>query len=287
MSSTSPLGRMISQVAAWPVPHVAAAVVRTEGSVLYGPLNFEFRLASLAKVVSSWAVLIAAEEGIVSLDSPVGQRGCTLRHLLSHAGGYPFDGVDPIAAPGTRRIYSNTGIEMAAATVADAAGMSFADYVNEAVLQPLGMQHTALRGSPAHGMWTVLPDMVAFVGELLAPTLLDPSTALQARTAQFPTLRGVVPGVGSFDPCPWGLGCEIRGGKTPHWTGTTNSASTFGHFGGSGTMMWVDPVRKLGLVALTDRPFDEWSAEALRVWPKLSDDVLAHAEHPHWSPRPT
>ena len=49
-----------------------------------------------------------------SLDDPVGQPGCTLRHLLAHAGGYPFEGSDPIARPERRRIYSNTGIEMVA-----------------------------------------------------------------------------------------------------------------------------------------------------------------------------
>ena len=34
------------------------------------------------------------------------------------AGGYAFSGPDPISVPGRRRIYSNTGIEMAAAAVA-------------------------------------------------------------------------------------------------------------------------------------------------------------------------
>ena len=83
-----------------------------------------------------------------------------------------------------------------------------------------------------------------------------------------------MPGVGRFDPCPWGLGFEIRGRKTPHWTGHTNSASTFGHFGGAGTMMWVDPEAGCGLVALTDRSFDDWSIEAMRRWPELSDAVV-------------
>ena len=89
-----------------------------------------------------------------------------------------------------------------------------------------------------------------------------------------PTLSGIIPGLGRFDPCPWGLGCEIRGGKTPHWTGTANSPATFGHFGGAGTLLWVDPVHAVAAVALTDRPFDEWSATALEVWPQFADAVL-------------
>ena len=78
-----------------------------------------------------------------------------------------------------------------------------------------------------------------------------------------PSSAGIVPGVGRFDPCPWGLGVEIRGEKSPHWTGRANSPATFGHFGGAGTMMWVDPLADVGVVALTDRPFDEWRDEAL------------------------
>ena len=68
---------------------------------------------------------------------------------------------------------------------------------------------------------------------------------------------------------------EISGDKSPHWTGRANSPATYGHFGGAGTMMWVDPTARVGVVALTDRPFDEWAPEALRRWPELSDAVLA------------
>ena len=65
------------------------------------------------------------------------------------------------------------------------------------------------------------------------------------------------------------------GDKSPHWTGRTNAPATFGHFGGAGTMMWVDPAAGCALVALTDRPFDDWSIEALQLWPALSDAVVA------------
>jgi CubicO group peptidase (beta-lactamase class C family) len=51
-----------------------------------------------------------------------------------------------------------------------------------------------------------------------------------------------------------------------------NSPTTFGHFGGTGTFLWIDPVAELGLVVLTDRDFGSW---ALDAWPRLSDEVLA------------
>jgi CubicO group peptidase (beta-lactamase class C family) len=108
---------------------------------------------------------------------------------------------------------------------------------------------------------------------VLAPQgLLHPSTLDDAAGVQFPGLRGVLPGFGSQDPNDWGLGFEIRAQKQPHWTGATNSPRTFGHFGQSGTMFWIDPVARVGLVALTDRDFDTWAADA---WPALSDAVLA------------
>lgn len=268
----------LRQTASWPVDHVAAAVILPSGEVQsIGNMDRGFRIASIAKMLVGWATLVAVEEGIVTLDDPVGQTDCTLRHLLSHAGGYPFTGADPIARPGTRRIYSNSGIELAAAHVAGAASMPFEQYQREAVLEPLGMASTTLRGSPAYAVQSTVRDLVAFVLELRRPVLISNASAMAFRTVQFPELAGVVPDLGRFDPCPWGLGAEIRGHKTPHWTGTRNSPDTFGHFGGAGTLLWVDEGAQIAVVALTDRPFDEWSAEALRLWPRFADAVLAEA----------
>jgi CubicO group peptidase (beta-lactamase class C family) len=268
----------LAQVASWPVPNASAAIIGFDGAVeTTGDARRIYRLASLAKVITTWAVLVAVEEGSITLDTPLGQPGCTLRHLLSHAGGYPFDGDAPLVTPGTRRIYSNTGIELAAASVEQATGIPFADYLDEAILQPLGMDSTTLRGSPAHAIWSTLGDVITFLSEVIHPTLLDPATVASATTPQFPDIAGKVPGVGSFSTCPWGLGVEIHGTKHPHWMGATNSPAAFGHFGGAGTMMWVDPPHRAALVALTDKPFDDWAATALQVWPALSDAVVAAA----------
>ncbi len=261
--------------ASWPVPTVAAAVVGSGGLLdSFGDVDHEFRLASISKPIVAWAALIAVEEGVLSLDSPIGQPGCTLRHLLSHAGGYPTEGTTPIAAPERTRIYSNAGFELVAAAIAAAAGMPFEEYLRLGVIEPLGMSATSLRGSPAHGIWSTARDVTRFIAEVRAPALISPATADDAVRTQYPTLGGIVPGVGRFEVSPWGLGFEVRGDKHPHWTGSGNSRATFGHFGGSGTMMWIDPDAAIGLVALTDRPFDEWGATALRRWRELSDAVL-------------
>jgi CubicO group peptidase (beta-lactamase class C family) len=260
----------------WPVPHVSAAVLRA-GVVLatIGDTERNQRLASLSKPMAAWAILVAVEEGVVTLDQPVGQPGCTLRHLLAHAGGYPFEGEDPIARPEATRIYSNSGFSLAARAVEDATDMTFADYLDEAVFAPLGMTATVLRGSAAHGVRSNLADTCRFVAEVMRPTLIHASTADDVRRVHYPSLAGIVPGVGRYGQCPWGLGFEVRGDKQPHWTGTSNSPRTFGHFGGSGTMFWIDPDADLALVALADRNFDEWRDAALTGWPALSDAVLA------------
>jgi len=256
----------------WPVDHVSAAVVKA-GEVVdtVGDTARPFRLASITKPLVAWSILVAVEEGTLDLDDPVGQPGCTLRHLLSHAGGYAFDGPDPVAKPERTRVYSNTGIELAGAALTAASAMSVSDYLREAVLDPLGMAGTSLAGSPAHGARGPVDDLARFIAEMRTPTLLSASTRDAAFTSTYPELSGIVPGVGRFTPCPWGLGFELRGTKSPHWTGALNSTRTSGHFGGAGTMLWFDPEHDLGLVALTDRPFDTW---ALDAWPALSDAVV-------------
>jgi CubicO group peptidase (beta-lactamase class C family) len=259
--------------AAWPVDTVAAAVVqRGELVATVGDTARRFRLASITKPIVAWAMFVAVEEGTISLDSPAGQPGCTLRHLLAHAGGCSFDGPEPITAPGRRRIYSNTGIEIAADAVDHATSTPIGDYLCDAVLQPLGMNSTTLDGSPAHGAASCVDDLVAFLAEMRSPTLIATATRDDAFRCAYPELSGIVPGVGRYAPCPWGLGFEIRGEKSPHWTGQLNSARTVGHFGGAGTMLWFDPEHDLGVVALSDREFGPW---ALDAWPELSDAVIA------------
>ena len=87
-----------------------------------------------------------------------------------------------------------------------------------------------------------------------------------------PELIGVLPGYGRQVPNPWGLGPEIRGEKSPHWTGSSNSPATWGHFGQAGTLLWVDPEQQTVLVVLTDEPFGELAIER---WPVLADALLA------------
>ncbi len=262
----------------WPVAHVSGCVVQHGRAVtIVGDAERRFPLASITKPLVAWAFLVAVEEGTVGLDEPAGQEGCTVRHLLSHAGGYGFDDAAPISRPERTRGYSNTGFEIAAAVLDQASGIPTSEYLREAVLDPLGMRRTVLDGSPAHGATSCVADMARFVAEMRAPTLVAEATRDTAFHSTYPQLSGIVPGVGRFAPCPWGLGFEIRGDKSPHWTGRLNSPRTVGHFGGAGTMFWLDPDSDLAVVALTDQPFGEW---ALAAWPELSDAVITDFASP-------
>jgi len=191
--------------------------------------------------VTALAVLVAVEEGALDLDGPAGPPGSTLRHLLAHASGLPFEGEVPIAGVGERRIYSNSGFDLLGELLAAGAEMPFGDYVGASVLDPLGLAGAELRGRPSEGIWGTLADLAALGRELLAPTLVAPETLGEATTVAFPGLVGVLPGLGRQEPNDWGLGFELKGSKRPHWTGSANSPETFGPFGGAGPFPWVHP----------------------------------------------
>jgi CubicO group peptidase (beta-lactamase class C family) len=265
----------LRQVDEWGAAHAAVALVRPgEVVATHGPADVELHWASVTKLTTALAVLVAAEEGVVDLDAPAGPPGSTVRHLLAHASGLPFKGEAPIAKPGQRRIYSNTGFERLAELVAEAAEMPFAEYLAQAVFEPIGARAT-LRGSPAADVHGTLDDMLRLAQELLEPKVVAPETLAEATSVQFPGLGGVLPGFGRWEPNDWGLGFELKDAKSPHWTGSRNAPRTFGHFGGSGTFLWVDPDRRLACACLTDREFGDWALEA---WPRLSDAVLGYSE---------
>src|SRR5262249_26974859 len=151
----------------------AAAVIGADGELLAvrGPRDAMCRWASITKPTVALAVLVAAEEGVLDLDQPAGPEGSTVRHLLAHASGLPFDGPTPIAQPGRRRIYSNSGFELLANELARAAEMAFDEYLRASVLEPLGTS-AELNGSAAAGLDGTLDDLIALARELQRPTLV-------------------------------------------------------------------------------------------------------------------
>jgi CubicO group peptidase (beta-lactamase class C family) len=270
-----PARNVLDDLADWPVPTAAAAVVGPTGPLAgFGDADRTFGLASVTKLLVARAAQVAVEEGVVELDTPAGPPGSTVRHLLAHASGLSMRSADVIAPPGKRRIYSNEGFGVLANALQLASEIPFDRYLAEAVFEPLGMGSSSLVGGPdaaGFGGESTVADLVLFAAELLRPGLVSEPMHADAVSVQFHGLSGVVPGYGAQRPNDWGLGFEIRNGKTPHWTGSHNSGRTFGHFGQSGTFIWVDPVADLALVVLTDRDFGDW---AHPLWPAVSDGVL-------------
>ena len=277
-ATVTALDDALAAIDTWGAEYAAAAVLAPSGVLATrGDDARIFRWASVTKLATATAVLLYVDRGVIELDEPAGPPGATIRHLLAHASGLPFEGLTPIATPGTRRIYSNGGFDTLGTIVAERAGRPFDAVLGDLVLEPLRMRATTLRERPSQGLHGPLGDIVALAGEFLTPTLVRANTFHLATSVAFPGLIGQLQGVGRFDPLDWGLGFELRDGKVPHWTGSRNSPATFGHFGGAGTFVWVDPVARLATVVLTDREYDDWALEA---WPPFSDRVLAAATQP-------
>jgi CubicO group peptidase (beta-lactamase class C family) len=316
------------------VPAVAAAVVGPEG-VRHARLAGEarpghlFALASLTKPIVALAVLVAAEEGALELDEPVGRHlaayasgpraAVTARHLLSHASGLPESGpagapaleVELARPPATRRVYSNVGYAVLGELIAAATGTPHPDYVRRAVFEPLGMD--AYLGLPEHedaralrvrepGMWrpgvqlfnstewrrrataaggafSTLDAYARIVQVLLSggAPLIAPATAADMARAQFPGLPGGIESFQTWEVADWGLGCDIRDGKSPHWLPAACSPATLSHLGAAGTLMWADPVARVGLVCLANRgTYSGWMMQP-GGWIDLSDAVLEAA----------
>jgi CubicO group peptidase (beta-lactamase class C family) len=269
------LGAALEAVRGWGADDAAVSVIGADGIVAsVGDVARLAEWASVTKLVTAYAVLRAVERHTIDLDEPFGPRGATVRHLLAHASGLGPEGSAPISAPERTRIYSNVGYDLLGALLEERSGQPIATVLEHEVLGPLGMSGTRLIGRPSAGLYGPLDDLARFGRELLRPSLPSPATLAAATTVAFPGLAGVLPGLGRFDPLDWGLGFELRNGKEPHWTGTHNSPATFGHFGASGTFLWVDPVVDRALACLTERPFGPW---ALQAWPALSDAVLETA----------
>lgn len=247
------------------------------GRVLeYGDSQLIYPYKSVTKLFAAWAILVAVDRRLTALENPIEVGGdqsrvVSLRHLLAHASGLAFDRNELECEPQTRRIYSNRGIEIAAAHVEAATATAFSQWVEDTVLAPLGLIETFIDGSPAYAGEGSIRDLTAFAQELLNPTLISRQLADAARTVVFPGLRGITPGYGAYSDNTWGLGLEIKNQKARTWFPRAASPRAFGHFGQSGSLLWVDPEDGRGMAFLGAEPFGPWHKEH---WQALGDYFL-------------
>lgn len=282
--------KIVAHLDAWPVATWSCVVHDFESGTfeVVGDRDHVFRLASVSKLASTVAFLAAVTEGVFSLDYVISQR-YSVRDLLGHSSGLSTDidtSVDIFdqqlsREPRSRRIYSNTGFEILARFLEVESGIEFRDYIEEVLFRGSSMATASISGAAwpsagrtgaAAGMQGTIFDLSSLAVALVdGVPLVDSALLADAKEPYLPELPGVLPGFGEMQRNTWGLGIEVRGDKRPHWTSALNSARTFGHFGASGTFLWVDPQFNLALGVLTDRVFGPW---AQTLWPELSELVI-------------
>jgi CubicO group peptidase (beta-lactamase class C family) len=280
-----------------------------------------FSIQSMSKSFTGTAAMFAAQEGMVDLDAPITtylpdfhvnsiyeenpEQKITLRMLLSHTAGLaheaPIGGNHDLPGHtfeehiasisdtwlsfpvGTRWGYSNLGIDLAGYILQVRSGMPFTQYMQEKVLDPLGMKNSTLdirqvlaRSDRAlgHGPLPFRP-----------PTefLIIPSGGVRAtandmaRYLQFHINEGALDGTRLLrqdlaetmyqPPNPVALNAEYALGiGTANWQGTRRFQHGGGGFGYNSNMVWY-PELKLGAVVLSNR--DDASLNM-----QLVDDVL-------------
>jgi CubicO group peptidase (beta-lactamase class C family) len=140
-----------------------------------------FEAGSVSKQFTAMAVLLLAKEGKLSIDDPVRKYipelpdymvPLTIRHMLNHTSGLrDWGSVESIAGwprttreythghvldivsrqkslnftPGDHYSYSNTGYNLSAIIVSRVSGMSFTEFEQKRIFQPLGLTHTSWR----------------------------------------------------------------------------------------------------------------------------------------------
>lgn len=261
-----------------PFPHAVAAV-RADGEVVWsqGDVAQVFPLASVTKIITALSTLSAVQQGILDLSDVVGAdsagRQYSVAHLLSHSSGLAQegDGQEFRDAPGRRRIYSNQGFEVLGKHLEKSVGLPNTRWIDRSVTAPLGMRATTVPRSPASSGFGNAIDMTLLIEELLDPQILTQRSHSALTTTVLPGLRGILPGYGMQRNNAWGLGAEVKAAKTPHWTPPEASPKTFGHFGMSGSFLWVDPERGVGATFLGSQPFGQWHKDN---WPELGSRIL-------------
>ena len=151
----------------------AAGMADLELGVPLAP-DMVFEIGSITKQFTAAAIMMLAEEGKLSVADPITKQlsdypaygdSITIEHLLTHTSGIvSYTGIpgymatkvmqdvtpaDLIAvfrdlpvefAPGARWVYNNSGYILLGAIIAAASGMPYAEFVQQRIFEPLGMQ---------------------------------------------------------------------------------------------------------------------------------------------------
>ena len=134
------------------------------------------------------------------------------------------------------------------------------------------MTSSRLAGPPGTSGISTCADLTRFTTELQTPRLITPQTLTETtQQPAFPGLDGILPGYGQQKPNDWDSASNYEATRTHTGQESRNSPQTFGHFGRSGTFLWVDPTAQCACITLTDHDFGPW---AIHAWPPFTDAIL-------------
>lgn len=253
-----------------PFTHALALWAGSETVHEQGGLPKRYPLTLVTKLCTAWSALVAVEHGLCLPNDPVGSEGSTVRHLLAHASGLPYESHGLWFSTVKRRVYSNAGFEILGDVLEEASGSPVKRWIEGAVFEPLGVTTVKLVGSPAWVGMASIEDLLILGHKMLEPTLTSPELAREAMTPRFPRLVGAVPGYGRHTPYPWGLGIEVRGDESSHWTGSSFPADTAGRFGVSDSFLWVGHTHGATCASLGAEKFDAWHKEH---WGTMNEEL--------------
>ena len=282
-------------------------------------------IASMSKPVTATALMILQDEKKLTVDDPVSKfipefaalktpagkpANLTIRHLMTHTSGLaeappevvkqstklaelvPSYLAKPTAfEPGSEWRYCQSGINTASRIVEIASGMSFPDFMQKRIFEPLGMKDTTfylteaqlprlaksyamkdgkleqadiyfLQGkSPTDhqrppmgngGLFSTAEDYGKFCRMLLCKGTVDGKTIISPEA--YAVMTKVQSGdvkTGFTPGNAWGIGVCIV--REPQGVSAMLSPGTFGHGGAYGTQAWIDPVKGRYYVLMVQR----------------------------------
>ena len=280
-----------------------------------------FWIASMSKPITAVAVALLVDDGKLSFDEPVQKylpeftqlqtaRAITLRDLLTHTSGLgELNERSPhltlaetsrqVAAlplrfePRARWGYSTAGFDVLGRVVEVASGMTFDQFLQKRLFDPLGMKDTSFWvGVSAKDRWARSYRWVAAEGQLRETTVgymygtdvedrqrpplggagLFSTAADVARFYQMMLNQGQLNGRRILKPetvvemtrkqtgdlaarpgMPWGLGFSVVENPAAMEANAVLSPGSFGHGGAYSTQSWADPVKGLIWIVMFQR----------------------------------
>ncbi|MEI7823281.1 MAG: serine hydrolase domain-containing protein, partial [Verrucomicrobiota bacterium] len=278
-----------------------------------------FWIASMTKPLTAACVMMLADEGRLRIDDPVSKfipefshmrlhgappaRPVTIRDLLTHTGGLgdaQLGSRAPLAervvayarapmrsAPGSRFDYSNSGFNTLGRIIEVVSGKSYASFLRQRLLSPLGMSDTTFWPSqrrvakayrpgggglaetsiyarpgeisdtsrpalPAGGLFSTAADVGRFYQMILGGGSIGSRKFLSRESVRrMITIQTGGMKTGTIEGMSWGLGFQVV--RSPQGMTAGLSAGSFGHGGSFATQSWADPRRDAVTVLMIQR----------------------------------